>query len=113
MLDCSIAMVFFLPFFGQEVNAVIQEVSLLSLNEISSYLRAIYFVLVIGIVVSGILTLALQNCRCTLRVRLKSKLSLLLNTVGAFLFIVSLQPYAAVFLLAFLTIKALMLIKWQ
>ena len=113
LLDCSIAMVFFLPFFGQEVNAVIQEVSLLSLNEISSYLRAIYFVVVIGIVVSGILTLALQNCHREFWSKNKSKISLVLNTLGVLLFIISSQPYVATFLFIFLAIKVLMLIKWQ
>ena len=62
LLDCSIAMFFFLPFFGQKSDAIIQEVSLLSLTEIAPYLRTAYFAVVVGIIVSGILTLALQNC---------------------------------------------------
>ena len=113
LLDVSVALFLFLPLFGEKSDGVIREVSLLSLNGLSPYLKISYYAVVAVIVLTGLLTLALQNCRCTLRVRLKSKLSLLLNTVGAFLFIVSLQPYAAIFLLAFLTIKALMLIKWQ
>ena len=35
LLDCSIAMFFFLPLFGQKADATIQEVSLLSLTEIA------------------------------------------------------------------------------
>ena len=42
LLDCSIAMFFFLPFFGQEADAMIQAVSLLSLTEIAPYLRILY-----------------------------------------------------------------------
>ncbi len=49
MLDCSIAMFFFLPFFGQEVNAAIHGVSLLSLTEIAPYLKTVYFVVVIAV----------------------------------------------------------------
>ena len=113
LLDCSIAMFFFLPFFGQKVNAIVQEVSLLSLTEIAPYLRISYFVVVIGIIVSGILTLALQNCYQTFWVKNKSKISLALNAVGALLFIISSQPYAAAFLFIFLVIKVLMLVKWQ
>ena len=113
LLDCSAAMFFFLPFFGQKENGIIQGVSLLSLTEITSYLRTAYFIAVIGSMVWGVLTLSLQNCRQAFWVRNKSKASLLLNTVGVFLFIISLQPYAAVFLLVFLSIKVLMLIKWQ
>ena len=112
LLDCSIAMFFFLPFFGQTVNGILQEVSLLSLNEIAPYLRTAYFVIVFGIIIWGVLTLALQNCRQTFWVRNKSKITLVLNTVGALLFIISSQPYAAAFLFIFLVIKVLMLIKW-
>ena len=112
LLDCSIAMFFFLPFFGQTVDGILQEVSLLSLNEIAPYLRTAYFVVVIGIIIGGVLTLALQNCRQTFWVRNKGKVTLVLNTVGALLFIISSQPYAAAFLFIFLVIKVLMLIKW-
>ena len=113
LLDCSIAMFFFLPFFGQKADAIIQEVSLLSLAEIAPYLRTAYFVVVIGIIVFGILTLALQNCSQAFWVKNKSKISLVFNAVGALLFIISSQPYAAAFLFVFLAIKVLMLIKWQ
>lgn len=44
-------------------------------------------------------------------IQYKSKVSLLANAIGVFLFIISQQPYAAVFVFAFLIIKALMLIK--
>ena len=113
LLDCSIAMFFFLPFFGQKKDTIIQEVSLLSLTEIAPYLRTAYFVVIIGMIVSGILTLALQNCYQAFWVKNKSKISLVLNAVGALLFIISLQPYAAAFLFIFLVIKVLILIKWQ
>ena len=113
LLDCSIAMFFFLPFFGQKKDTIIQEVSLLSLTEIAPYLRTAYFVVIIGMIVSGILTLALQNCYQAFWVKNKSKISLVLNAVGALLFIISLQPYAAAFLFIFLVIKVLMLVKWQ
>ena len=61
LLDLSTAMFFFLPFFGQTVDGILQEVSLLALNEIALYLRTAYFVVVIGIILWGVLTLALQS----------------------------------------------------
>ena len=113
LLDCSIAMFFFLPFFGQKADAIIQEVTLLSLTEIASYLRTAYFVVVIGMIASGMLTLAMQNCNQAFWVKNKRKISLALNAVGALLFIIGSQPYAAAFLFIFLVIKVLMLVKWQ
>ena len=113
LLDISALMFFFLPFFGQKANGVIQEVSLLSLNGIAAYLRIAYYVIVISIAVYGILTLAFQNCQKAYWVKNKEKISLILNAVAVFLFIISSQVYAGAFLFIFLVIKALMLVKWQ
>ena len=85
---------------------------MLALREVAPYLRAAYFVIVIGMILFGVLTLALQNCRHCFWVRNKSKASLGLNAAGVLLFIIGSQPYAAVFLFVFLAIKVLMLIKW-
>ena len=112
-LDCSTAMLFFLPFFGQKTPPVIQAVSLLSLTEAKLYLRTAYVAAVAGIAFLGILTLALQTCQNPIWMKNKHKLSWMLNAAGALLFIISSQPYAAALLFLFLAVKALMLIKWQ
>lgn len=113
LLDISSAILFFLPFFAQKANDIISEVSLLSISEVSPYLKTAYFTVIIALILSGILTLAFQNCKQTFWVFAKSKISLLLNTLATTLFVISLQPYAAVFLLIFLVIKVLILIKKQ
>lgn len=113
LLDCSAAIFFLLPFFGQKGDGAVQAVSLLSLTETQQYLKAAYLAVTIGIVVWGILTLALQNCQKAFWVRSRSKISMAVNAAGALLFIISSQPYAAALLFLFLTIKALMLIKWK
>ena len=104
LLDCGMALLLFLPFFGQKADGIIQEVSLLVLNEIQLYLKIAYLTFAGTMIVLGIMTLALQNFRQRLWT---------LSTVGVCLFIVSQQPYAAVFVFAFLIIKTLMLIKHQ
>ena len=109
LLDCSCAMFFFLPFFGQRVNGMIQEVSLLSLTGITAYMRATYFVVITAMIVMGLLTFALQNCQWYIWVQNKSKVSAGLNAVGALLFILSLQPYAATLLFVFFLIKGFLL----
>ena len=107
LLDLSVAMFFFLPFFGQTTQGVLREVSLLFLTEISPWLLVCYYACVIAMTGWGILTLAAQNCKNSLWVQSKSKISLLLNILSVLLFIVSQQPYAAAFLFLFLTIKVL------
>ena len=111
LLDCSMALLFVLPFFGQKVNGAIQEVSLLALTEIQVYLKILYLVIIVGMTAFGILTLVLRSCNGARWVKYKSKVSLSVNAIGVFLFIISQQPYAAVYVFAFLIIKALMLIK--
>ena len=113
LLDISMAMFFFLPFFGQKMNENIQAVSLISLTSISSWLRTAYYFVVIVMIGLGILTLALQNFNRLFWIQHRSKLSLVVNTIGVLLFIISSQPYAAAFAFLFLAIKVLMLIKWQ
>lgn len=113
LLDCAAAMFLFLPFFGQKGNDSIQEVSLLALEGVSGYLKVGYFVLVIGIILSGLATLALQNCRQPIWFKNKRKLSVVLNALAVLLFVLSRQPYVAALVFIFLLMKLLMLIKWQ
>ena len=113
LLDCGMALLLFLPFFGQKEDGIITEVSLLALNAVQPYLKTAYIIFVGVMIILGIMTLALQNCRQRLWIREKSILSLTFSAVGVCLFIVSQQPYAAVFAFVFLIIKAIMLIKRQ
>jgi transcriptional regulator with XRE-family HTH domain len=113
LLDCSMVLFFFLPIFGQQGDGAVLSVSLLALTGIQTYLRATYFAVVIGSVVLGIVTLALQNCGCRFWMRNKGKLSILLNAAGAFLFILSQQVYGAVYMLTFFIIKAWILLRQQ
>lgn len=111
LLDISVALFLFIPVFAKRVGESINAVSLLSLGEIAPYLRIVHYVLIVIIILWGILTLALQNCSTVFWVKIKNKMSLVLSALGVIWFIVSLQPYAAIFLFVLLVIKAVMLIK--
>jgi len=111
LLDCSALLLLFLPFFGQTVNGVVQGVSLLHLTETALYQRMIFFACIIGMALIGGVTLLLRNRNHGIWQH--NKPSFLLNGVGLLLFIVSLQPYVAVFLLVLLAIKISLLIKWR
>ena len=113
LLDLSIAMLLFLPFFSAKADGKIQSVSLIALDGIQLYLKVAYFAFVIGMIVIGVLTLALQNCQIAPWVKSKTAVSLASGAILLLLFMISLQPYAAVFAFALLTIKALMLMKRQ
>lgn len=111
LLDCSAALFLFLPLFAERVEGVVYEASLLSLTAVQPYLRVAYFGVVIAMMVWGILILALQNSHSTFWIRSKNAVSLLLGAIGVLLFIISSQPYAAVLMCIFLTIKLVLLTK--
>ena len=113
LLDICIALLLFLPFFAEDADGIIQSVSLIALDGVQLYLKITYFAVAIGTTVMGILTLTLQNCQATAWVKSKTTISLALGAILVLLFMISSQPYAAVFAFVLLVIKALMLIKRQ
>lgn len=112
VLDCMLALLFFLPFFGQKDQDMIRMVSLLSLNS-AVYIKIAFILPAASTVVFGISELALQNFNHQLWVKNKTTVSLFLTVFGTMLFIVSPQPYAAAFLLCLLVLKGILLIKRQ
>lgn len=109
LLNVSVILLLFLPWFGQTVNGQLEEVSLLSLVAISHYLRFVYLDLVFSIVTMGVLMLVLHRCQHPFWMRNKYRVSAVLNGVGVLVFILGSQPYAAILLFAFLTIQVLLL----
>lgn len=113
LLDLSVSMFLFLPLFGQREHDTVYEVSLLALSNIAPYLMGAYIAIIAGMILWGILTLALQNYNGKFWVNSKRRISFLLGGLGTLLFIVSMQPYAAAFLFIFLSIKVLIFCKKQ
>ena len=111
LLDLCVALLLFLPFFANKTEEAVQSVSLIALDGVQPYLKIAYLAVVISMIVMGVLTLALQNVKTAAWVKSKTTISLILGAIAVLLFIISSQPYAAVFAFALLAIKALMLIK--
>ena len=111
LLDICVGMFFFLPFFGQTIDGRIQSVSLPALTEAAPYMRMAYFAAVSAMIILGVLTLTLQNCRRPFWLRSKYGISLACNIAGLLLCISGQQPYAACFLFVLFLIKVLVLIR--
>ena len=111
LLDLSLSMLLFLPFFAERSLDAVKSTSLIELVGISPYLK-IFFIFSISLsVISGILTLALVGFNLKFWNKNKNTVSLLLNTGIALLFIFSLHPYAAAFSFSLLIIKVVVFIK--
>lgn len=108
-LDCSAAIFYVLPIFGQTVNGQIQGVSLFSLTVTQLWLKVSYFVVIGLSVLMGILTLAMQSRPDFAWEKQTIRGSLLANLLLTFLFILSRQPYGAAISLIFLILKVLIL----
>ena len=113
ILDCMPILLFFLPFFRQKEHDFIQAVSLLSLDNISFHVRLAFFVFTGFIFIFGFIELALQNLQNNLWQKYKANISIFLSLLGVMLLIVSLQPYAASFMLCLLVIKNVLMIKMR
>ena len=113
LLDLCIAMLLFLPFFAEKEDGLIQSVLLISLDGVQPYLKIAYLALVISMIVMGILRLALQSCQRLSWFKSKGTVSLVLGAIAVLVFVISSQPYAAVFAFALLVVKVLLLIKHE
>lgn len=111
LVDVSHVLLLFLPFFAQRIGEAVQSVSLMELGGIATYMKVLYFVFVIGTACMGVLTLSLQNLSSAIWVRNKWVVSISFSVACGLLFVLSLQPYAAVFTLFLLFIKVFMLVK--
>lgn len=112
LVDLCAVLFLFLPLFGERTYGVIGiHSSLFGLATVQPYLKIAYFAVVIAMMLIGVLTLALQNCKALPWVKSKTPLSLAGGVLAVFLFMISSQPYAAIFAFALLAIKAVMLIK--
>ena len=111
LLDSGAALYFSLPLFRQESAGAVEAVSLMFLTQAAPYLKGAYIVLAAVMVLLGLLTLTLQTAPSRFWLRHKRPLSLAFHSAALLLFIISLQPYAAVFSFLLLGVKALFLLK--
>ena len=111
LIDLSLAILFFLPFFAQKIGGEIYEVSLFNLTQIKWYVRASFITLVSLEIFLGAFTLAFKEIQFNFWHKNKRKISLALNLVIVGWFTICLQPYASLFVLVILVIKLLILFK--
>lgn len=108
LLDICMALLLFLPLFANKSEEVIKSASLLTLS-VETYLKVLYFVVVIAMVALGLVTLILRKHMVHAWQKSKTIISLSLGTGAALLFIISQQPYAAIFAFSLLVIKSVMM----
>lgn len=111
LLDLSAVLLFVLPLFAVRADGAVHAVSLLSLRGAAPAMKAAYIAVVLGMVLSGLMTMLAGDDRAPLWQKHGRMVSLLWNAAGALVFTSSLQPYAAAVLLIIAAVKAMMLAK--
>ena len=111
LVDIAMSLILFLPLFAIKTDVAVNAVSLLAFSDGQPYLKIAYFTVVIGTIIMGIATLSLQNFTAKTWTKNKTNLSLSLGVISCLLFMISLQPYAAVFAFSLLVIKVTVLLK--
>ena len=111
LTDLSAALALLLPLFRVKTAAGVQAVSLLGLSEAAGYLQIAFWAVGVWSSLAGILHLALPWERWPFWQRNRRRLSLLTSAAGVMLFVISTQPYAALYLFVGLLVKVFFLMK--
>lgn len=113
LLDLSFLLLIFIPLFGQKDADYIRQVSLLSIESIPNYIKAVYFTIILLTAGFGIMLLTLQNWDNRIWMKIKIKISILLSVLSVLVFFATLEPYIATFSFVLLIIKISLLLKRQ
>lgn len=110
-LDFLVLLLFILPIFGNRTENYIYSVSLLKLTVVSLYVKIFFYIFVCVITLFGVAQLTFQNSQNSKWNKMKFVISLFLSVFGILIFIVTLQPYSAIYLIMLLCVKIGMLLK--
>lgn len=108
ILDCLIALLFFLPVFGDGGEAA---VTMFAITNISPWLKIVFIFVLSLTVLNGFCGVIISNFDKPVWNRHRLITGIALSITGTLLFILTRQPYAGVFYLSVLIIKGVLLLK--
>ncbi len=111
LLDCSVGMLFFLPFFSIRTNDAVRQVFLFNMKFTTDFILMAFISIISLMVLCGVITLAMQSITNELWNKVKINLSLLLGIMSVLIFLATLQSYPTLFAFVLLIIKGTLLIK--
>ena len=111
LMDFIAAMLLFLPLFADRGADFVNAISIIRLLEAPSYVSVTALIMISLTAIMGVITLSLQTAESHLWLKIKRPVSLFLSGTTLLWLIISLQPYAAIFVFALLAVKLLFLFK--
>ena len=111
ILDCIIALLFFLPVFGDGGTAGVSSVAMTELTGISTWLKIVFIVITSLSVIIGFCTVVVSNFDKPIWNKHLMVTGMVLSIIGTMLFILTRQPYAGILFLCLLVIKGVLVQK--
>lgn len=111
LLDCSIAMLYFIPIFSYRVDDFVKQVSLFSIENKPDFILISFVSIITLTVLCGITILAMQSSTNEVWNKIKINLSLVLSIISVVVFLATLQSYPTFYTFVLLIIKGALLIK--
>ena len=113
LADAFCSFLLFLPLFANRNGQAVTPCSVTQLTQIQPYIKVLFLTLIILTSAYGIFALTLQNFENIRWEKCKFKISLLLSSALLFVFVLTLQPYATIYVIFAFAIKTATLVKWQ
>lgn len=113
LVDVFASILLFLPVFANRGESVVTSTSIAMLTQVQPYVKILFFSFILLISTYGIVELTLQNYESLVWEKYKHVISFVLNVCALLLFIISLQPYVAIYFFLMLAIKVVATIKRQ
>ena len=107
LVDVAFCMLLFLPLFAMRSDGTVRNTSLIFWSNAPLHLLIPYIAISIGSTLMGTATLLLRGVNLSTWNKCKRIISLSLGIAAELLFIITLQPYAAVLALALLAVKVI------
>lgn len=111
VLDCLIALLYFLPVFGSGSGEGAASVTLFALTGVGDWLKITFICLIALTVLNGFCGVVISNFDKPIWNRHRLITGVALSIAGTILFILARQPYAGVFYLLILIVKGVLLLK--
>ena len=111
ILDCLVALLYFLPVFGDGGAAPVTSVAMPALSGVSAWLKIVFIATTGLTVLNGLCAVVIAGLDKPVWDRHRLATGLALSIAGTALFILARQPYAGVFCLCILVVKGILLLR--
>ena len=110
VLDIFYVFLLFIPMFGNG-NSSSETVSMISLNGINPFVRTVFIVITVSVVLNGIAGVIIANFNKEVWNRHRIVTGIILSVIAVIIFMAARQPYAGIVCFLYLVVKGVLVIR--